>query len=177
MINPQQIRQGLVKLAEFKKRPHYDPVFVRDVIANFACHPLRDAILYFCETCPKEYTARLSELHFLCRSNAMIDLACNITNIDVRAILDGDMHITNATWNTLRQYFDVLEDKSVESKRKDRVREEFEHECQFDLFLSAYLHGVAFNARSRKYEGCNADVVNEAWLSFQDYKGAGHGQR
>lgn len=174
MINPQQIRRGLVKLAEFKKRPHYDVAFVRSVIANFDRHPLREAVLYFCDNCPKEYTARLAELRALCRSNAMIDLAMRTTGIDVRSILDGDMHITNATWDTLKTHFDTLEDHAVikyeKSRARDKVREEFEHECQFNLFLAAYLNDIRFNTKTRRYEGENADEINEAWLSFIDFR-------
>lgn len=174
MINPQQIRRGLIKLAEFKKQPHYGAEFVRSVIANFDHHPLREAVLYFCENCPKEYTARLAELRALCRSNVMIDLAFRTTGIDVRSILEGDMHITNATWDTLKTHFDALEDQAVinyeKSRVRDKVRDEFERECQFDLFLQSYLNGMRFNVKTKKYEGDNADVMNEAWLSFRDFR-------
>ena len=83
MLNPQQIKTALIKLAEFQKRPPYDVCVVRDIIANFDTHPLKEAVLYFCEVSPKEYTARLAELSQLCRSNAVVQLITDLAPLDL----------------------------------------------------------------------------------------------
>lgn len=170
MLNPQQIKKALIKLAEFQKRPPYDVCVVRDIIANFDTHPLKEAVLYFCEVSPKEYTARLAELSQLCRSNAVVQLITDKTGIDVKSILDGDVHINNGTWLQLKKHFDYIDDAI---NNRDKLKEEFEHECSYDLFLSAYIKDCGFSWAKKKYTGQNSDIVNKAWLSFQDFKGVG----
>lgn len=109
MLNPQQIRKALVRLAEFKQREHYTPFAVREIISNFETHPLKEAILYFCENDPEEQRIRLFELGMVCRTNVMRDLATEHTGIDVRSLLTGEHIITNSTWLKLKQHFDELE--------------------------------------------------------------------
>ena len=167
MLNPQIIKQALVKLAQFKGRHPYDMCVVRDVIANFDAHPLRDAILYFADVSPEEYVARLAELKIVCRTNAMIDLATQRSGIDVRSILDGDQYITNAAWSALQAVFDSIDDAY---ENKDKLKDEFEHECSFDIFLACYVKDCGYSWASKKYTGANAKELNEAWLSFQDFR-------
>lgn len=116
MLNPQQIRRALVKLAEFKQREHYTPLAVQYIIANFNEHPLRDAIIYFADNDPKEYMARLAELRSVCRSRYLMERMYQETGIDVREILRGDTLITNAVWIKLREHFDLIE--SLEERQR-----------------------------------------------------------
>lgn len=170
MLNPQMIKQALVRLAQFHNRPPYDVCVVRDVIANFNNHPLREAVLYFSEVSPKEYAARLGELRLVCKTNAIIDLASQKSGIDVRSILDGDMHITNATWQRLQSIFDALDDIH---ENRNKLKDEFEYECSFDLFLSSYVSDAGFSWGTKLYTGEYAQILNEAWLFFQDFKRSG----
>lgn len=167
MLNPQLIKAALVKLAQFQNRPPYDVCVIRDVIANFNNHPLREGVLYFCEVTPKEYIARLAELERICRTKVMIELATVKSGIDVKAILDGELNITNAAWSKLQSVFDALDDAH---ENRDKMKDEFEYECQFDLFLATYVKECGFSWAKKKYTGENSDIVNEAWLSFQDFK-------
>ena len=167
MLNPQLIKAALVKLAQFQKRPPYDVCVVRDVIANFDSHPLRDGVLYFSDVTPKEYVARLSELERICRTKVMIELATVKSGIDVRAIRDGELNITNLAWSRLVSIFDSLDDAH---ENRDKLKDAFEYERQFDLFLATYVKECGFSWNRKKYTGENADILNEAWLSFQDFR-------
>lgn len=109
MINPQKIRRALVRLAEYKQREHYTPIAVRSIIQNFENHPLRDAILYFCDDDPKEYSARLSELRSVCRNADACKKLTEKTGFDVSNIIRGDALITDNTWMTLRKHFEEVE--------------------------------------------------------------------
>ena len=164
MINPQQIKKALVKLAEFKQRPHYDPCTVRHIIENFETHPLREAILYFCDIDPIEHRTRYVDLLGICRNNAMIALVERITGIDPKPLLDGTQKITNATWQHLQSHFDALEDVS---ETQVKMKEDFEHECSFDMWLAAAVQDSTFDWNTMLY---NDNELNEAWLSFQDFR-------
>lgn len=109
MLNPQQIKRALVRLAEYKQREHYTPMAVRHIIESFNSHPLREAILYFCETDPHEQRVRLHELRTLCRTNVMRDLTTEHTGIDIRALLKEECIITNHVWMLLKKKWDELE--------------------------------------------------------------------
>lgn len=164
MINPQQIKKALVKLAEFKKRPHYNPVTVRYIVDNFDKHPLREAILYFCDVEPREYVARLTELSSVCRGQQVIDLATRMTGIDVRALLSGKTNITNGAWIKLQDCFDAIDDAKTGLLK---LKQDFEYECSFDILFQDALRHAEFNWVTKKY---NDNDLNEAWLSFQDFK-------
>lgn len=109
MLNPQQIRRALVRLAQFKQRPHYEPMFVRSVIEGFETHPLKWAVLYFCEHCPEEHKARYNELLAVCRNDNVVRKLSELSGIDVRSILLGECMITNSAWLALKKHFDGVE--------------------------------------------------------------------
>lgn len=167
MINPQQIKKALVKLAEFKKRPHYEPATVRYIVENFDTHPLREAILYFCDTSEFELGMRYSDLLTVCCNKAMIQLVHRITGIDPQPILDGTQVLTNATWEHLKKHFDVLDDVSV---GQVQLKEDFEHECGFDMWLQDAIKHSQFSWETMTYDD---KELNEAWLSFQDFRSGG----
>lgn len=164
MITPQQIKKALVRLAEFKGRPHYDPVAVRHIIENFETHPLREAILYFADTSPAEEALRYMDLARICPNKAMISLASRITGVDIKAVLDGHIKITNALWQHLQKHFDVLDDVS---ETQVKLKEDFEHECSFDMWLQLSVQEAEFNWHTMLYDD---KELNESWLSFQDFR-------
>lgn len=167
MINPQQIKRSLLKLAEFHKRPPYEPYAVRNIVENFDTHPLREAILYFCENDPVEQSARYVDLLDVCKNKAMIELTSRITGLNIKEILDGHKIITNATWAHLQKHFDVLDDVS---ENQLKLKEDFEHEAGFDMWLQDALQDSTFDWQDMTY---NNNELNEAWLSFQDFRGNG----
>ena len=124
MLNPQQIRKALIKYAEWKKRPPFEPIAVRKIIAEFEHHPLKEAILYFCEQDPHEQALRVHELTGLCRTNKIRDYAEQLTGFNIRALMNGDEIITNKTWWVLKSYWDDIESKCFEDAevRKQRKR-------------------------------------------------------
>lgn len=109
MINPQQIRKALVRLAEYKQRDYYTPIAVREIINNFETHPLKGAILYFCEHDPREYMARFRELKAVCKTRNRIDALSLASGYDVALILKGDTFITDNAWLCLQKYFDEVD--------------------------------------------------------------------
>ena len=165
MITPLQIKQALVRLAEFKNRPPYEPCAVRHIIENFETHPLREAILYFADNCPIEEASRYMDLVNICgNKKAMVSLASRITGVDIKAVLDGHIKITNSLWQQLQKHFDVLDDVS---ETQVKLKEDFEHEASFDMLLQAALQESEFNWQTMLYDD---NELNEAWLSFQDFK-------
>ena len=163
-MNPQQIRKALVKLAEFKNRPHYDACTVRHIVATFETHPLREAILYFADVDPLEYTARLAEIVAVCKNKSTIAMFKRVTGVDVGAILDGKVNISNHTWGVIQDHFDVIEDISLGTIK---LKEDFEYEASFDMWLMDAIKHSVFNWKTMTY---NDDELNKAWLSFQDFR-------
>ena len=111
MLNPQQIRKALVKYCQWKERPPFEPCAVRSIISGFNSHPLREAILYFCEHDEHEQQLRMHELGILCRTNKIKEYAEHLTGLNIRALLCGDELITNTAWNLLKQHWDDIDNK------------------------------------------------------------------
>lgn len=122
MLNPQQIKKALIKLAEFKQRPPYEPIVVRTVIANFEIHPLREAILYFCEQDPSEQVARYDELKKLCCSHEVREHAERLTGLDIQSLHREETLITNAAWFKLLHKWDEIEAYAFELSEKKKKK-------------------------------------------------------
>lgn len=125
-VNPDQIRQALIDIADLKGRPPFELVLVREVInsiKNQQSHHLKEAVLSHIKNkleAKKEEglgsAARLSKLRTCCNTETLKNELANMTGLSyslINSMVRGRYEITTNLWLQVEPCLDQIAEKNT----------------------------------------------------------------